>query len=77
MLAEATGSQELLKTDPTSPLLIGAEVGRESVRTVTTSLAGEVQGCVTACYGTGRPSRPAWPISGLYVPAVGTVVLKP
>lgn len=51
MLAEATGSQQLLKTDLTPLLLIGAEVGIESVRTVATSLAGEIQGCVTARYG--------------------------
>jgi hypothetical protein len=63
VLAEATGRQQLFKTDPTRLLLIGAEVGSESVRTVATSLTGEVQGCVTARHGSTRPPRPALPIS--------------
>jgi predicted NBD/HSP70 family sugar kinase len=40
--------------DPARLLLIGVEVGIESVRAVATSLTGEVQACATAHYGGDR-----------------------
>jgi predicted NBD/HSP70 family sugar kinase len=43
--------------DPGRLLLLGAEVGVESVRVVATSLTGEVQACTVANYGASRTVR--------------------
>ncbi|MFT7723503.1 MAG: ROK family transcriptional regulator [Roseateles sp.] len=43
--------------DPDRLLLLGAEVGIESVRVVATSLTGEIQACNTAGYGASRTAR--------------------
>lgn len=43
--------------DPARLLLLGAEVGIESVRVVTTSLTGEVLACAVANYGASRTAK--------------------
>lgn len=43
--------------DPARLLLLGAEVGIESVRVVATSLTGEVQACTVANYGASRTAK--------------------
>jgi len=43
--------------DPTRLLLLGAELGVESVRVVATSLTGEVQACAIAHYGVRRTAK--------------------
>ena len=43
--------------DPDRLLLLGAEVGIESVRVVATSLTGEVKACTVASYGTSRTAK--------------------
>ena len=46
-----------LFVDSTRLLLLGAEVGIESVRVVATSLTGEVQACALANYGASRTAK--------------------
>jgi predicted NBD/HSP70 family sugar kinase len=43
--------------DPERLLLLGAEVGIESVRVVATSLTGEVKACTVANYGASRTAK--------------------
>jgi predicted NBD/HSP70 family sugar kinase len=43
--------------DPARLLLLGAEVGIESVRVVATSLTGEVKACAVANYGASRTAK--------------------
>jgi len=43
--------------DPDRLLLLGAEVGIESVRVVATSLTGEVRACTVANYGASRTAK--------------------
>jgi len=43
--------------DPARLLLLGAEVGIESVRVVATSLTGEVHACTVASYGASRTAK--------------------
>lgn len=43
--------------DPARLLLLGAEVGIESVRVVATSLTGEVRACTVANYGASRTAK--------------------
>lgn len=43
--------------DPDRLLLLGAEVGVESVRVVATSLTGEIQACTVAHYGAARTAK--------------------
>lgn len=43
--------------DPGRLLLLGAEVGIESVRVVATSLTGEVRACTSANYGASRTAK--------------------
>jgi predicted NBD/HSP70 family sugar kinase len=43
--------------DPSRLLLLGAEVGIESVRVVATSLTGEVKACSVAGYGASRTAK--------------------
>ncbi|MBI3349933.1 MAG: ROK family transcriptional regulator [Burkholderiales bacterium] len=43
--------------DPGRLLLLGAEVGIESVRVVATSLTGEVRACTTTNYGASRTAK--------------------
>jgi len=43
--------------DPERLLLLGAEVGIESVRVVATSLTGEVKACSVATYGASRTAK--------------------
>ncbi len=43
--------------DPGRLLLLGAEVGIESVRVVATSLTGEVRACIVASYSAGRSAK--------------------
>jgi predicted NBD/HSP70 family sugar kinase len=43
--------------DPTRLLLIGAEVGTESVRVLATSLTGEVIACIEDSYGAARTAK--------------------
>ena len=43
--------------DPARLLLLGAEVGIESVRVVATSLTGDVQACTVANYGASRTAK--------------------
>ena len=43
--------------DPARLLLLGAEVGVESVRVVATSLTGEIQACSVANYGASRSAK--------------------
>jgi len=43
--------------DPNRLLLLGAEVGIESVRVVATSLTGEVKACSVATYGASRTAK--------------------
>jgi predicted NBD/HSP70 family sugar kinase len=46
-----------LFVDPARLLLLGAEVGIESVRVVATSLTGEVLACAAANYGASRTAK--------------------
>ena len=46
-----------LFVDPNRLLLLGAEVGIESVRVVATSLTGEVKACTVANYGASRTAK--------------------
>lgn len=43
--------------DPARLLLLGAEMGIESVRVVATSLTGEVRACAVASYGASRTAK--------------------
>ena len=43
--------------DPARLLLLGAEMGIESVRVVATSLTGEVKACTVASYGASRTAK--------------------
>ena len=43
--------------DPARLLLLGAEVGIESVRVVATSLTGELRACAVASYGASRTAK--------------------
>ena len=43
--------------DPARLVLLGAEVGIESVRVVATSLTGELQACTVANYGASRTAK--------------------
>lgn len=55
--------------DPDRLLLLGAEVGVESVRVVATSLTGEIQACTVAHYGAARTAKAC-------IGSVATALLK-